>query len=287
MTQYKPIDTAPIFDRAALAAFDSAYPDAPTRLAHNLAGHPLLARDVLADLAECMDEASVEYNLGNLPLGIRPEDMPVNGLSIGETVRTISENGSWCVLKNVERVPAYAELLDAALAQLEPYALSRTGAMLHREAFIFITSPNSVTPFHIDPEHNVLLQIEGNKMMVVFPVADEELVPAEKSENFHLGGHRNLEWQDRFGTKAMPVLLHPGEAVLMPVKAPHYVRNMDNISVSMSITWRSKRSVAESELHAFNAQLRKRGLPLVAVSTRPERQVFARLGYRLARKVGL
>lgn len=276
-----------LFDEASLADFAAAYPDGSTRLRHHLAGHPLLSRERLAELAASMDAADVEYNLGNVPLGLRPEDTPANGLSVAETVRTIGENGSWCVLKNVEKRPEYAALLDAALAQLEPVVAGSTGAMLHRECFLFITSPGSVTPFHIDPEHNILLQIEGDKTMVVFPVPDEELVPAAKSESFHLGGHRNLEWREEFAAKATPVLLHPGDAVLMPVKAPHYVRNMDNISVSMSVTWRSERSVAEGELHAFNARLRARGWPRLRVSPAPERQKLARIGYRIARKIGL
>ena len=32
-----------------------------------------------------------------------------------------------------------------------------------REAFIFISSPNTVTPYHMDPEYNFLLQIRGTK----------------------------------------------------------------------------------------------------------------------------
>lgn len=287
MTHYKPIAAAGIFGGEALSAFSMAYPDAHAHLAHGLAGHPLLAREVLAQVAERMPASSVEYNLGNVPLGLRPEDTPENGLSVGETIRTIGDNGSWAVLKNVEQLTEYAELLNEALGQLEPYVLPETGPMLHREAFIFVTSPDSVTPFHIDPEHNILLQIEGEKTMFVFPAGNEELVPATRSEAFAQGGHRNLEWREVFQDKATPVLLRPGEAVLMPVKAPHYVRNGGLVSVSISVTWRSERSVAEGELHAFNSRLRKRGWPLVSISARPERQSLARLGYRIARKLGI
>src|SRR3546814_4940370 len=64
------------------------------------------------------------------------------------------------------------------------------------EALIFLSSPGSITPFHMDPEHNILLQIEGEKTMTVFPPGDETLVPAQQSECFHRGGHRNLQWDD-------------------------------------------------------------------------------------------
>lgn len=273
------------FSDTALAAFAAAYPDAAAPLTHRLCGHPLLTVEAIAALAERLPADRVEYNPGKLPLGVRPEDTPRSTLSIAETIRTIGDNGSWMVLKNVEHDAAYGALLDEALAPLAAIVEPRTGPMEHREAFLFLTSPGSVTPFHIDPEHNILLQIQGGKVMTVFPAGDEALVPATHSEAFALGGHRNLAWDDAFGAKGSEFPLEPGDAVLVPVKAPHFVRNGDRVSISFSITWRSERSVAESELHSFNHLLRARGLPLVSVSGRPERQKMARLGYRLARKI--
>jgi len=278
--------STPIFPDEARRLFAEAYPDRSARLHHGLANHDLLTLDALARLAERMPAASVEYNLGRLPLGVRPEDTPSNGLTLGETIRTIDSNGSWAVLKNVERDPAYAALLDAALAELAPLVEARTGLMLHREAFIFLSSPNSVTPFHIDPEHNILLQIRGSKVMTVFPAGDETLVPAPQSEAFHRGGHRNLLWQDTFHALGTPVPLEPGEAVLVPVKAPHFVQNGPTVSVSLSVTWRSDRSVAEGELHSLNALLRRRRLPTLRIGAMPERQQLRRLAYRVMRRLG-
>ena len=288
MTAHAPIAaaTGETFPDGARADFAAAYPDSAAKLTHGLAGHPLLDLDALASLAERMPAASVEYNLGKLPLGVAPEDTPSNGLTLGETIRTIDTNGSWAVLKNVERDPAYAALLDSALAELEPIVFAATGPMLHREAFIFLSSPGSVTPFHMDPEHNILLQVRGVKTMTVFPARDEELVPAQKSEDFHGGGHRNLIWKDGFQARGTAVRLEAGDAIHVPVKAPHFVENGPAVSVSLSVTWRSDRSVAEGELHSFNALLRKKGLPTGKVSERPERQGLRRLAYRVMRKLG-
>lgn len=274
------------FDAEALTRFAVAYPDESTHLRHQLADHPLLSLTALAQLAERMPATQVEYNRGELPLGIRPEDTPDNGLSLGETIRTIESNGSWAVLKNVERDPAYGALLDAALEDLHAIVAACTGPMLHREAFIFISSPGSVTPFHMDPEHNILLQIRSNKTMYVFPTHDAETVPPEQSESFARGGHRNLVWQDQFMDRGRAVHLAPGEAVLVPVKAPHFVKNGEGVSVSFSITWRSVRSVAEGELHSLNARLRKRGLPLLKIGRRPEKQWLGRGMFRLLNRLG-
>jgi len=229
----------------------------------------------------------VEYNLGKLPLGVRPEDTPSNGLTLGETIRTIETNGSWAVLKNVERDADYGALLDRALAELAPIVERETGPMLHREAFIFLSSPGSVTPFHMDPEHNILLQIRGEKTMTVFPAGDEELVPAVQSEAFHAGGHRNLDWRDAFRDRGMAVTLLPGDAIHVPVKAPHFVENGPAVSVSLSVTWRSDRSVAEGELHSLNGLLRRRRLPVGRIGARPEAQGMRRIAYRIMRKLGV
>ncbi|MFC4593051.1 cupin-like domain-containing protein [Sphingobium tyrosinilyticum] len=286
MTAHSPI-AAQIFPDEARGVFAAVYPDEAAKLSHGLAGHPLLSIEALAGLAERMPAASVEYNLGKLPLGVRPEDTPSNGLSLGETIRTIETNGSWAVLKNVERDAAYGALLNAALAELAPLVEARTGAMLNREAFIFLSSPGSVTPFHMDPEHNILLQIRGEKVMTVFPAGDEELVPALQSEAFHAGGHRNLVWRENFHGRGMAVKLLPGDAIHVPVKAPHFVENGTGVSVSLSVTWRSERSVAESELHGLNALMRRRGLPTGRIGARPERQGVRRLAYRVMRKLGV
>ncbi|MEV5024494.1 cupin-like domain-containing protein [Sphingobium sp. LMA1-1-1.1] len=278
---------AAVFSEDARTAFAAAYPDRATKLGHGLAGHALLTLEALAGLAERMPADRVEYNLGKLPLGVRPEDTPSNGLTLGETIRTIETNGSWAVLKNVECDADYGALLDRALAELAPIVERETGPMLHREAFIFLSSPGSVTPFHMDPEHNILLQIRGEKTMTVFPAGDEELVPAVQSEAFHAGGHRNLDWRDAFRDRGMAVTLLPGDAIHVPVKAPHFVENGPAVSVSLSVTWRSDRSVAEGELHSLNGLLRRRRLPVGRIGARPEAQGMRRIAYRIMRKLGV
>ena len=67
--------------------------------------------------------------------------------------------------------------------------------MLKPQGFIFVSSPNAVTPYHFDPEHNILLQLRGTKVMTQFPAGDTRFAPDETHEGYHTGGHRNLVWQ--------------------------------------------------------------------------------------------
>jgi Cupin-like domain len=275
-----------VFPAHSLATLDAAYPVRATKLSHQLVDHPLLAMARLVELATQLPESSVEYNVANLPIGIDPKDIPTPQLSIAETVRSIEENGSWMVLKRIEQHPEYAQLLHDTLSEIEPMVQRRTGAMMGHEGFIFISSPGSVTPFHFDPEHNILLQIRGSKTMTVFAPGDEATAPAELHERFHLGQHhRNLPWKDEFADKGNAIALQPGEAIHVPVKAPHWVKNGPEVSVSLSITWRSDWSYAEADARAFNHVLRNIGVHPRNPAAFPSRNLGKSLAYRALRRM--
>ena len=282
-------DAAPMaaFAPAALAAIDDAYPNAPARFAHGLADHPLLSLDAIAALAAALPPEHAEYNRSDLPIGIAAEDVPKNGLSIAETIRTIADNQSWAVLKFIEQVPAYQALLTNLLAEIRPLVESRTGPMLTLQGFIFISSPGSVTPFHFDPEHNILLNLSGHKTMTVYPAGDPRFAPQVEHERYHTGGHRNLPWQEDFAAEGFIAPLGPGQAVMVPVMAPHFVTVADAPAMSLSITWRSAWSYREAEAHAANNWLRRRGLEPAMPPRWPHHARAKTLAWRAARRVGI
>lgn len=273
-----------VFGSDARAALGDAYPERPILIGHDLAEHPLLQLDALAALAQRIRPIDAEYNRGDLPVGLDPKDTPSNGLSIAETIRRIEQCGSWMVLKFVEQDPLYRQLLAETLAELEDVVRPSTGGMLKQEAFVFISSPGAVTPFHFDPEHNILLQVRGSKVMTVFPAADETLVSGEQHESFHHGGHRNLQWRDDFAAVGQEFALSPGDAVYVPVKAPHWVKNGPEVSVSFSITWRSEWSFREEYARRMNALLRKAGLSPASPKRYPHQNHLKSLGYRAIAK---
>ena len=252
--------TDPAFSPAGKAAFSRLYPETPGLLTHNLVDHPLLTLESLVGLSQRLDPANVEYCRADLPIGVDPESVEANGLSIPDTIRSIEENGSWLVLKWIENDPVYKALLQETLAELEPLIRPVTGDMQSLQGFIFVSSPGAVTPFHMDPEHNILLQIRGSKTMTVFPAEDEEMTSNETHERYHIGGHRNLVWKDDYAMRSQAFPLAPGEAVHMPVKVPHWVKVGPDLSISLSITWRSSWSFRESDAHCFNAVLREYGM---------------------------
>jgi hypothetical protein len=286
MTAHQRIES-PVFSAETLDRMADLYPLQAGLLHHRLGDHPLLSLDALAAMGEGLPASQVEYNPGDVPIGIKPEDVPKSALSIGETIRTIDTNRSWAVLKNIESMPDYRALLMGLLGELEPVVLPRTGEMLTPQGFIFISSPGSITPYHFDPEHNILLQLRGRKTMHVWPQADERFAHRAEHERYHTGGHRNLPWDEAFQGAQQQVPIGPGDAVLMPVMAPHFVANGDAPSISLSITWRSEWSYRESEAHAANAALRRMGLNPAMPPRWPDHARAKTVGWRILRKLKL
>lgn len=273
-----------VFPAEAHARFAGAYPEQAHTLTHTLHDHPLLTLEALAVLGESLPARSIEYNRGDLPIGL--EEKPgATGLTIGETIRGIESSNSWSVLKNIEQVPAYADLLAQLLEEIRPEIEARTGRMMKTQGFIFVTSPDAVTPYHFDPEHNILLQLRGSKSMAIFPAGDAWFAPDEVHETYHTGGGRELKWRDEFAPHALTLHIGPGEALFVPVMAPHHVKNGPEVSISMSITWRSEWSFAEADARAFNKVLRRFGAHPRAPGRWPAGNMGKAIAWRILRRL--
>lgn len=257
----------------------------PFAVRHHLSDHPLFAIERLLKLAETLPEDRVEYNAGALPVGLDPGLTPRTGLSIADTIQRIQDCKSWMVLKNVERDPDYAALLDACLQEVAATGHSAAQEMGQREAFVFLSSPGSITPFHIDPEQNFLLQIRGQKFITVFDAQDRTLLPENELERFFNGGHRNLSFREEWQSRGTTYELWPGDGVHVPVTAPHWVRNGSEVSISFSITFQNAASESRAILHRVNAQLRQRGWNPPSVGCAPLRDTLKVFGYRVLRRL--
>lgn len=279
-----PLGAEQVFSDEARAAFSSAYPETPHKIPHALPEHPLLALDALAALGESLPDSSIEYNRGNQPIGIDAKPGS-NGLTIGETIRSIEQSDSWAVLKNIEQNPAYGALLEGLLAEIKPQIEAKTGRMLKMQGFIFISSPGAVTPYHFDPEHNILMQLKGGKAMTIFPAGQSKYAPDEVHETYHMGGPRELTWSDDLLSGGTEWHIDQGEALFVPVMAPHFVKNGPASSISLSITWRSEWSYAESDARALNALLRRAGFTPKPPKRWPARNNAKSLAWRIYRKI--
>jgi len=278
--------THPAFGPAARDALAAAYPEQPVLLSHGLADHPLLQLDALAALASRMRPSDARCFRGDVPTGVGRRNVPASGLTPQETIEAIEKRGSWMVLTFLEQDPLYRALLDELLEELAPVVQPLTGPMVQRQSYAFVSSPGAVTPFHFDPEHNILLQLRGEKVMYIFPAGDERFVPREVHEEFHHAGCNNLDWDESFAPSAFVAPLRPGDGVYVPVKAPHWVQNgADAPSISFSITWRSGWSAREGYAHGMNRLLRRAGMNPLAPRRFPADNHAKALAFRGIQKV--
>ena len=65
-------DQVRVFPPETLERMAALYPAQAGLLHHHLPDHPLLSLDALAALADTLPGSQVEYNPGDLPVGIRP-----------------------------------------------------------------------------------------------------------------------------------------------------------------------------------------------------------------------
>ena len=88
--------------------------------------------------------------------------------------------------------------------------------MTSAQAFIFITSPGSVTPYHIDPEHNFLLQVHGSKTVRMLDGSDRDVLSDRELEGFYADQGRNLEFDESNQESGWKFLLEPGMGLHFP-----------------------------------------------------------------------
>ena len=232
----------------------------PFIVGHALCDHPLLQLPRLIKLAGALPEQSVEYNAGNIDVNQDKASTPRTGLGIEETLRRLEECNSWMVLKNVEQDPEYAALLDTCLDQVQMEIEQICPGMAGRKAYIFISSPGAITPYHVDFEYNFLLQIRGDKFMTVYNAFDRSLLSEEQRENAANGAPRNLPFRDEFLAQGTRFHLQPGDALHVPLSSPHWVKVGSSVSISFSITFHSQVSDRRIGAHRTNSLLRRLGL---------------------------
>lgn len=267
------------------ADFAEHFPHRPFRITHQLTNHPLFQLHRLVELSRALPPDLVEYNAGNVAVDQDPSKTPRTGLTVEETIRRIEEANSWMVLKYVERDPAYRQLLLDCLGDVRPLSDRVTPGMSNIEGFIFVTSPHSTTPYHMDPEHNFLLQVRGQKTIHLWDQEDRSILSEQQLESFYVGGiHRNMPYKEEFTAREMRFELQPGDGLHFPITAPHWVRVEDTYSISFSVTFRSNWSDRRSRLYQMNARLRKMGLTPSPIGRSGFRDSTKDVAYRLLRK---
>ncbi len=233
------------------------------RFGHNLLGHPALSLENLARVLPALPQPNVMYSKGLLMNGDdfestfrkRPEDR-----SLEQTIEEIRTGNSYIMVKSPELAPSFQSLYQDLLADVNSIVRERR---ISREAidpqlYLFIASPDSVTPFHIDRNSTFLMQFRGTKHVHVFPQWDERVVSAPDTELYMAYTSTKLPWSSAIDAMGTDFEFKPGEALHIPFVAGHHVRNgSDDVSISMSIIFNTDENLEWKNALAFNHSLRK------------------------------
>ncbi len=246
----------------------SKFHKAPFQLRHNLADHPLFSLPRLIELAKSMPRDRIEYSSGKVGIDQRPEDIPQIDLPADEVIRTIEECNAWMVIKGVEADPAYRELLHVVLGEVSQAAGDDVEPFSDLQAFLFVSSAGSTTPFHIDAEENILVQIRGDKFVHIFDNDDRSLIGEEAME-ISPSKHRNQHYEASFEDRAEVFSLKAGDAVHIPYMWPHWVRTGDEYTISIAMTWKTPTVLRLNKIRLMNGTLRRFKLPQRAPGAAP------------------
>ncbi|WP_169927780.1 cupin-like domain-containing protein [Labilithrix luteola] len=258
---------------------------------HQLVDHPLLQLDALVALGKRLESRRlVRTHSDDATAGSSFADAPLlhpNAKSAEETLAGIAEARAWMSLLNVQADPIYRRLVDEVLDAVRPAVEAHDPGMCYRAGWIFVSSPGAVTPFHIDHEHNLIMQIRGKKRLYVWDPFDREVVSEEAQELFHDQHSRELvTWNEAFRGRARVFDLVPGLGGYMPSTSPHMVENGDEPSITISFTYYTDSTRQRELLYRGNARLRRLGVRPRAIGASPARDKIATallLGYATAR----
>jgi len=230
---------------------------------HRLANHPAFALERLIDLAretQLGRPGDLYYDAGTKDLNQRWDNTPKPEFSAADAIQRIENCGAWIVLKRADKNPEYEALLRECMAELQELTgLNLDRVMKVQEVILFITSPERITTYHIDRECSLLLQIRGDKQISIFDRNDREVLPEEEIERFWSVDHNAPRYKPELQHHAKVYDLSPGAGVHIPVNCPHWVKNGNNISISLNVNFQYRDSM-RANLYRSNYLLRKMGV---------------------------
>ncbi len=216
--------------------FHKKFNRSPFMFTHHLGDHPLFEIPRLVELASTILKSEKESH--RKPT-LSPDDLiPFDGVFFGtgkvkarmkwgdmiakeketllEQMSNIQESDSWLLLYSVQRDPEYKALLHQVVDELEEL----TGIPLRKDittldAYIFVASPHSITPYHIDHESTFLFQIHGERDANLFNQYENSILTDQELEEFYVGDLSAANYREEYQSKAYVYEM----VILLPVNA--------------------------------------------------------------------
>jgi hypothetical protein len=238
------------------------------KFTHKLLGHPALSLENLARVLPALSSERVAYSKGLLNVDDDFEGTfkgTSNDRGIEDVIENIRVSNAYIMVNRPEVDPSFAPLHRQLVEDVETL-MRRLGVgnkAIDPQLFLFIASPNSITPFHIDRYSTFLMQFRGSKQVSVFPQWDDRAVSSAHREAYISYSNTRLPWNEEIDALGTTFEFAPGEALHIPFIAGHHVRNgSDDVSISMSIIFNTEQSMAWRRALRFNHSARRLLAPL-------------------------
>jgi hypothetical protein len=232
------------------------------QVSHGLANHPLFKIDTLIGVAQeaAQRRHDLYFDAGDVALTDKWGKIPVPEMPVSEVIHRIETAGAWIIMKHVEVDPRYKQVLDEWADFVRQLAGPEGAKMLRNpEMLVMITSPKRITPYHFDAEVNFLVQIHGTKDLWVCDPHDRSITTEEEIERYYAVSITSANYKPHAEERAARFTLRPGDAVHIPTYGAHWVKNHDNVSVSLSLNFELPRWY-QADIYQANHYLRRIGL---------------------------
>lgn len=258
---------------------------------HSFHEHPLMQLSRLATLAESLyltKQCRFVQPGTKQDSKFRHASRPSDGRELGEVFARISEPGSWVALYNIETDPEYSRFLNDVVDSVRPLLEKEQSGIHNVQGFLFISAPPSFTPFHIDRENNLWLQVHGRKVISVWDNFDRESVEGTAVEEFIMhGGLEKVRLTPENRPRAHDFDVVAGKGVYFPTTSPHMTSTERlredphaNVSISVGVVFYTDQTRRTANAHILNHFLRRLGIKPRHAGESP---LLDRLKYPLAR----
>ncbi|KZY42051.1 MULTISPECIES: cupin-like domain-containing protein [unclassified Oleiphilus] len=188
--------------------------------------------------------------------------------SLEHALENLATSDSFVMVRSPEIDEQYKELFTGLKNDLEQLAQELGTEITDSTLYLFITSPNGTTPYHIDRYSTFLMQLTGTKEVYTWEPWDKEQISDDELETFVAKTHKVApSLRDEFVNTSTKTFIKPGEGAHIPYLAPHWVKTCDEVSASVSIIFNTKETQKKGLALRFNELVKRRlGIKLSPIS---------------------
>ncbi|MFK7913141.1 MAG: cupin-like domain-containing protein [Pseudomonadales bacterium] len=242
------------------AAVDPARVDVePFAFNHSLQRFAALGREEVCDLVKRLPEHQVAARTASADTGAdilsahveQPLQVPLQ-----QALEQLEHANTYILVNRPELDPAIAEIYAELTAELEVIAKHTNTRAQQATMFLFIASPHAVTPFHIDRYSAFLYQLHGRKDVHAWNPWGHDKLTNQQLEAFSNGSLKRTPVVEDLSGSIINTI-GPGEGVHIPLLSPHWVKNGDQVSISVSLHFTTRTTQQKLDAMCMNDVLRR------------------------------